>query len=590
MTIEMYRPTHQWFRPVRTTASGQKNLLAARNGSVRRVRSPRRVVAAAGTSLSLLCVGLSVIAPSAAAQSTISVSGGGWGHGVGMSQWGAKGRAEAGQSAAEILAAYYPTTSLGAIASQGPRVKLGEAARTTISMSQAGVLALADGSQVPVNSSSALEFASSTSGVVASVAGTQVAVSSTISVSWTAGDSVLVGATGRRYDRGRLVVRPVGAVLELVLDSLTMQDYLAGLGEVPASWPAQALQAQAIAGRSYAAHRLAHPKGTTFDIYASVVDQAYVGASQSTGAYGQRWLDAVAATDGLALLSNSTVIQALYSSSNGGHSERSDYVFSTALPYFQALPDPFDAASGNSNATWTRSYSGEELGRWIAAAGRGTPGVVQSVRIEGNVGASGRTERATVVVTGDQATVSMTGAQFRYAVNAGAPSSRDLLSSKFSVDGAGVQNLVPTQQLPVGVSPFGGIELALAWGPEYAILTGWVVDGDAPMVSVPLAVYVGGRLVQSPVADKPRPEFASKPEFGLNHGFAIGVPAAGAKVEICVYAIDQGSSSPNSKLGCRTITRTATAIKKTSTKKTSTKKSSTKKTSTKKSSTKKSPR
>ena len=40
-------------------------------------------------------------------QATVRLEGAGWGHGVGMSQWGARGRAHAGQSATEIIQAYY---------------------------------------------------------------------------------------------------------------------------------------------------------------------------------------------------------------------------------------------------------------------------------------------------------------------------------------------------------------------------------------------------------------------------------------------------------------------------------------------------
>ena len=167
-------------------------------------------------------------------------------------------------------------------------------------------------------------------------------------------------------------------------------------------------------------------------MYASVSDQAYVGTQVTSGASGANWTAAVDATDAQVLTSAGSPIQAFYSSSNGGHTERSDYVFVATLPYLVATADPYDQATGNANFSWTRTYSDAELGAWLNAAGRGV-GTVTGVSIGGNVGASGRVDKATVTVSGTDRTVTMTGNQFRLAVNVGAPSSRDLLSTKFAL-------------------------------------------------------------------------------------------------------------------------------------------------------------
>src|SRR6478752_6987407 len=91
-----------------------------------------------GSAVALLAATLALVggaafgASAAGAATSFSFIGGGYGHGVGMSQWGAKGRADQGQAAGDILGAYYPGTSIVATAPNGPRVKLGDATSTTL--------------------------------------------------------------------------------------------------------------------------------------------------------------------------------------------------------------------------------------------------------------------------------------------------------------------------------------------------------------------------------------------------------------------------------------------------------------------------
>jgi SpoIID/LytB domain protein len=396
------------------------------------------------TLASLVSTFLVVVAvPTASAQATFTISGGGWGHGVGLSQYGAKGRAEAGQSTMQILNAYYPGAAIEGRSLPGPRVKLADTTSTELTGGSGWISATPDGGVAltlaqPGERVSVRMFG--TAMIYQRVAPTigEIGVLSTnggrISILWTPGQNLGVSATGRSYAYGRLRINPSASSFEMVLDSMSMDQYLYGLGEMPASWHGEAQRAQAIAGRSYAAYRLAHPQDADFDMYASVSDQAYVGTTQTSSVYGPFWTYAVDSTSNQVLTSGGQPIQAFYSSSNGGYTERSDYVFSATLPYLVATPDPWDQATGNPNFSWTRTYTGDELAWWIAAAGRGSVGSVTSVMIGGNVGASGRVDRATVTVVGTTKTVTMTGNQFRSAVNAGAASSRDLLSTKFSID------------------------------------------------------------------------------------------------------------------------------------------------------------
>ena len=111
-------------------------------------------------------------------------------------------------------------------------------------------------------------------------------------------------------------------------------------------------------------------------------------------------------------------------------------MFVASLPYLQANPDPLDAAPGNSASSWTRSYTGAELGAWLRASGRPDVGEVVGIELLGGTGASGRVDKATFRIHGSTgATELVTGNQLRAAVNAGAPTARDLLSTKFSIRG-----------------------------------------------------------------------------------------------------------------------------------------------------------
>ena len=241
-------------------------------------------------------------------------------------------------------------------------------------------------------------------------------------LSWDSGNSLSVSATGKSYAYGRLKLVAGSSSFAIIIEAMSMQQYLYGLGEMPSSWHSEALRSQAIAGRSFAGYRLAHPQSSEFDMYASVSDQAYVGYNHNSSTTGANWTAAVTPPRTRCSRFRGAVIQAFYSSSNGGHTERSDYVFSATLPYLVATPDPFDQATGNSNFSWSRTYTGDELGTWLKNSGRNV-GVVTALSIGGNVGASGRTDRATVTATGTTGSTTLTGNQFRSAVNAGAASS-----------------------------------------------------------------------------------------------------------------------------------------------------------------------
>ncbi len=470
------------------------------------------------------------------------ITGGGYGHGVGMSQYGARGRADAGQSAVDILAAYYPGTTYEFSGSAGPRVLLAKTATFRL-RGPAGVTLTAGGLPVvsaPPNIDVEVSLSGSTvsatvltptpgAPAVVSVDGAPLAVAlSPAAPSW-------VSSTGRTYQRGRLLLTPASSTIEVVVDGLSMQEFLYGLGEVPGTWPVEALRAQAVAARSYAVGKVAAARPTaTTDLSASN-DLAYIGAGPETGIGGANWVAAVDATAGLVLTYGGQVIQAFFSSSNGGATERSGYVFATDLPYLVAASDPYDAATGNANHSWTRTYTSSELRSWVVASGRPDPGPIVAVDIGGNVGASGRVDRGDVAVRGAATTVPMSGNQFRSLVNAGAPSGRTLLSTKFST-GSAIANRLPTGGLDLA-GPFLGVTLAI----------GWASDPDTPRQPVPVLLTVDGVMAGLVWANRTRAADGTPTAWAA----LVGLPH---DVTVCAAAIDTALKGWV-QIGCRRVVK-----------------------------------
>ena len=127
-----------------------------------------------------------------------------------------------------------------------------------------------------------------------------------------------------------------------------MDKYLWGIAEVPASFPAAALQAQAIAARTYAAKRADRV------LMPTPADQNWNGWKKETegtnGAWGLKWKAAVDATSGRVVADavSGALIDAFYSSSMGGHTEDERYVWGVEAPFLRAVDDSaWDAASSN---------------------------------------------------------------------------------------------------------------------------------------------------------------------------------------------------------------------------------------------------
>ncbi|MDP9484102.1 MAG: SpoIID/LytB domain-containing protein [Chloroflexota bacterium] len=246
-----------------------------------------------------------------------------------------------------------------------------------------------------------------------------------------AGARIQVWSKPGSLDRYRGVIRlrstPSGidAINETELDL-----YLRGVvpAEMPAAWPVEALRAQAIASRSYAARRL-HPKTGFYDVYDDTRNQVYrgsLGERPSTNAV-------VADTAGQVLRSGTSIVNALYHSTGGGATEDNENVFTSAsgtivagpVPYLRGSSDratdgmPFDA--GAPRASWrTAAYSLDQLSAIFGADPRTKVGALTSLDLS-SVGVSGRLIRVRLV--GGLGSKTVSGAVFREVFNARSPAS-----------------------------------------------------------------------------------------------------------------------------------------------------------------------
>lgn len=154
-----------------------------------------------------------------------------------------------------------------------------------------------------------------------------------------------------------------------VVNSVRMEDYIKGVVsvEMHESWPLEALKAQAVAARTYAARNLGGYGQYGFDVTGTASSQAYGG----TAAVGPNITAAVDSTAGLYLTYGGQLCDALYFSSSGGGTEDSENVFPNALPYLRGVLDPYEKAADdiNGHRSWTRSWTRDSIRSKITALG-----------------------------------------------------------------------------------------------------------------------------------------------------------------------------------------------------------------------------
>jgi stage II sporulation protein D len=320
---------------------------------------PRRrhpALARAAAALAALA-SLAAFAPAANAGVNWVVHGRGFGHGVGMSAYGAYGFALHGKDYRFILGHYYSGTSIGTL--PGPRV-----VRVLLDISDGDV----GFSQATSACGQALDPArsyqahrSGSAVVLRSSAGKPLA---SCGPKLRAAGAGKIAIAGIGTYRGALETVPTksDAGSLNVVNALAVDQYVKGVipNESPPSWPAAELRAQAVASRSFAL--TAGVGGNGFDLYADTRSQVYKGLESEYTTSNA----AADATRGQVLEYGGKIAETLFSACSGGHTESIQNVFGgSAIPYLQGVPDPYDDQCPLHE--WTLRFSGPEISDKLGA-------------------------------------------------------------------------------------------------------------------------------------------------------------------------------------------------------------------------------
>lgn len=323
------------------------------------------------------------------APAVLVVSGHGWGHGLGLSQWGAYGYAKHGWTYDRILAHYYSGTTLGPARVATVRVLLSSAKKTSLNAIDAWSVTDAAGTKMQLAPGPL---------VLKSKPALAIPGSPALQLPFTFVGKQPLFVDGKPY-RGKITVSSDGKQLQ-VLDTVGLEAYLKGVvpSEMPSNWSPEALKAQAVAARSYALANLA--KGRDFDLYGDVRSQVYGGVDAESSSAS----DAVTATKGQVVLYHGKVADTLFFSTSGGRTTSALEATSVAVPYLLSVADPYDTASPSHN--W---------GPVLLDAKKVATQLKLSAPLAGlqmTTGPSGRVDAVTADAA-DDSVVTLTGSQLR---------------------------------------------------------------------------------------------------------------------------------------------------------------------------------
>jgi stage II sporulation protein D len=463
------------------------------------VTSMRRTVAIA----SILLLGIGPVAhargnaKAPAGAATFLVTGHGWGHGVGLSQYGAYGYAQHGVGYAKIVGHYFPGTELGDAPVSKVRVLL-----------TSGVATL------PIGSASDFRVRDAT-GAVHDVTPGKYTLTPALKLK-------VDGATTARALPGPLLFQPGTSPLQLkhlyrgsvqvdvvsgklrAINFVGLEQYLYGVvpSEMPFTWAPEALKAQAVVARSYA---LATRRTGAFDLYPDTRSQVYLGVEHEKPST----TSAVDATAGQVVLYQGEVAKTFFFSTSGGRTASAEDVWGEPVPYLVSVSDPYDSISPHH--TWGPvAFTGAGLAKKLKMKGR-------VVDVQAELNSSGRVKTLTVV--GSQTTMTMPGTNVRLrlgvqstwftvgVLSLSAPATTVVYGSRAQLAGvarglpnATLQLLDGTAWKDVGtVKPAQDGTVALSIKPtvttRYRLATGKV---SAPPVRVPVASLVRFYAPRSP--------------------------------------------------------------------------------------------
>jgi SpoIID/LytB domain protein len=280
------------------------------------------------------------------------------------------------------------------------------------------------------------------------------------------GVTMELGSGRRLVDILELRPHPSGNGM-VVISDIDMDEYVRGIAEMPASWPIEALKAQAVAARTYAwwvAERGTYnARGLAYDICATVACQVYRGREVvETPEVGHRWAQAVEETAGEVLLWDGAPILARYFSTSGGATRNNEDVFpsSGAFPYLVGIDDPDDAISPVH--TWQAVFTREQFDDLL---GRGDSLSAAVPIRDAEVIARGSGQPNQVVVTGQDGTrAQVTAGALQDFLNRVAPSVYPDDFPGPRRDGRPLPSTVPTTRYEIEVTGDQVILHGSGWG------------------------------------------------------------------------------------------------------------------------------
>ncbi len=418
----------------------------------------------AALALSLLASLFVAPVSAGAAYPSFQFTGAGYGHGIGLSQYGSKGWAEHGKTGSWIATYYYPGSKIGTADTRTMYVNLDADAnyRSTSSGYNSGYTRSTwrirpgfVGGKLKINGverpDSTYTFTATTSGgspamkvtnsggtVIGTYTGTLLVEPASTS-QWLLQVVDASGAFDHTYVRyrGRMQVRVNSSGKLKLLNKLSMSEYLKGVipRETPASWHIEALKAQSIVARSYA-------YVSSGDLYCTTWSQVYNGHSRGDRAAPTMHEDdrssaAVDVTNNQYVTYNGSVIQTYFHSSSGGHTANIEDVWpgtgqpSSSYPYRKGVSDPYCAGPYDP---WSDAptYDGMVLANKIKGyvsgepSGAGSTVYVKSLALE-RVWPSGFVKTVDITWSNGAVTSNVAGDTFRSALG--------LRSTKFFVNG-----------------------------------------------------------------------------------------------------------------------------------------------------------
>lgn len=261
---------------------------------------------------------------------------------------------------------------------------------------------------------------------------------------------------GDRWYRGRVLITPSGNGLTAI-NYVDLEHYLYSVvgGEMPTSWPIEALKAQAVAARSYVLYHRNRGRNPQFDVGSTTAWQVYNGLQDEA----QSTQTAVEGTRGQVLTYNGQIIEAVFHSSSGGHTENVEDVWSQPVPYLRGVRD-FDA--GAPVYQWSETLSIDEFSRRVPGVGALRSAQPRRTTPQGRV--------VELLIEGDAGSRVLSGTDLRRALN--------LRSTLFSIaiNGGTVQILGRGYGHGIGLSQWGARNMA-AQGYTYQQILGHYYQG-----------------------------------------------------------------------------------------------------------------